>query len=78
MVCEFPIALIQKFVHDFLDGSDRKGPWAATITWCLLFLIALNVLAFLLETLAPVVNRHGLWFNYILYVSISLFALAHL
>jgi len=38
----------------------------------------LNVLAFVLETMEPIVNRYGPWFDYILYVSIGLFTLEYL
>ncbi len=78
MVRESAITRIQRFVHDVLGGGERKGPWATTITWFLLAIIVLNVLAFALETVEPIAHRYGAWFDFILYVSIGLFSLEYL
>jgi len=77
MVATSAIASIQKFFHDVLEGGQRKSPWAAAVTWGLLFLIVLNVVAFILETVEPIANRYGGLFDYILYLSIGIFTLEY-
>ena len=63
MIRESANTPIRQFVHDVLDGGERKGPWAAAVTWGLLGLILLNVLAFVLETVEPIAHKYGPWFD---------------
>lgn len=78
MARESAVRRIQQYVQDVLEGGERKGPWAAVVTWGLLSIIVLNVVAFVLETVEPIAHRYGPWLDYLLYLSIGIFTLEYL
>jgi len=78
MAFKSAITRIRQFFYDVLEGGERKGPWATAITWGLIALIMLNVVAFVLESVEPIAQRYGPWFDYFLYLSIGLFTLEYL
>jgi len=69
---------LQQRIFDLIELGVEPGRRLGTINIALLILIAINVAAFVLETVPELGQRYARWFDLVLYVSVTVFSIEYL